>query len=96
MLENNIAAKAENKDSLVNYIKALYNMKEAITSSNESVQNLKEISWKNLGIERSMNQAIRFLDQDLSSYLDMTGQMNKSIDRIIDKSKFVVGNISFD
>lgn len=96
LLENNIAAKAENKDSLVNYIKALYNMKEAITSSNESVQNLKEISWKNLGIERSMNQAIRFLDQDLSSYLDMTGQMNKSIDRIIDKSKFVVGNISFD
>lgn len=96
LLENNIAAKAENKDSLVNYIKALYNMKEAITSSNESVQNLKETSWKNLGIERSMNQAIRFLDQDLSSYLDMTEQMNKSIDRIIDKSKFVVGNISFD
>ena len=71
-------------------------MKEAITSSIESVQNLKEIFSKNLGMERSMNQAIQFLNQDLSSYLDMTEQMNKSIDRIIDKSKFVVGDISFD
>lgn len=43
-----------------------------------------------------MNQAIRFLDVDLASYIEMTEQMNKSIDRIIDKSKFVVGNISFE
>lgn len=96
LLENKIAAKAENKDYLVSYIKALSKMKESIISSNESIQNLKETSLKNLGLERSMNQAIRFLDQDLSSYLDMTEQMNKSIDRIIDKGKFVVGNISFD
>ncbi len=96
LLENNIAAKPENKKSLIDYIKALNNMKGSIASSNESIQNLKKNSWNNLGIERSMNQAIRFLDQDLSSYLDMTEQMSKSIDRIIDKSKFVVGNITFD
>ena len=96
LLENNIAAKPENKKSLIDYIKALNNMKGSIASSNESIQNLKKNSWNNSGIERSMNQAIRFLDQDLSSYLDMTEQMSKSIDRIIDKSKFVVGNITFD
>ena len=50
----------------------------------------------NLGIERSMNQAIRFLDVDLASYIEMTVQMIKSIDRIIDKSKFIIGNIDFD
>ncbi|MEI3577421.1 MAG: hypothetical protein V8Q07_03000 [Acutalibacteraceae bacterium] len=50
----------------------------------------------NLGIERSMNQAIRFLDVDLASYIEMTEQMIKSIDRIIDKSKFIIGNIDFD
>ena len=96
LLENNIAAKPENKDSLINYIKALYNMKTSVATSNESVQVLKETSLGNLGIERSMNQAIRFLDVDLASYIEMTEQMIKSIDRIIDKSKFIIGNIDFD
>ena len=96
LLENNIAAKPENKDSLINYIKALHNMKTSVSASNESVQALKKTSLGNIGIERSMNQAIRFLDVDLASYIEMTEQMNKSIDRIIDKSKFVVGNISFE
>lgn len=95
LLENNIAAKPENKDSLTDYIKALHNMKASIATSNESVQNLKETSLKNHGIERTMNQAILFLDTDLSSYLEMTEQICKSIDRIIDKSKFVVGSIDF-
>ena len=96
LLENNIAAKPENKDSLINYIKALYNMKTSVATSNESVQALKETSLGNLGIERSMNQAIRFLDVDLASYIEMTEQMIKSIDRITDKSKFIIGNIDFD
>ena len=96
LLENNIAAKPENKDSLINYIKALYNIKTSVDTSNETVQELKKISLGNLGIERSMNQAIRFLDVDLASYIEMTEQMIKSIDRIIDKSKFIIGKIDFD
>lgn len=96
LLENNIATKPENKDSLINYIKALYSMKTSVATSNESVQVLKETSLGNLGIESSMNQAIRFLDADLASYIEMTEQMIKSIDRIIDKSKFIIGNIDFD
>ena len=69
-------------------------MKDSIILSNESVQNLKETSLKNLGIERSMNQAIRFLDQDLSAYIDMTEQMINSIERIIGKSRFIIGDVS--
>ncbi len=95
LLENNIAAKSENRNSLIEYIKALHNMKMSVTSSNEAVQNLKETSLKKQGIERTMNQAIRFLDADLSSYIEMTEQICKSIDRIIDKSKFIVGSIDF-
>ena len=95
LLENNVASKPENRESLVNYIKALHSMKTSVISSNESVQNLKETSFENLGIERSMNQAIRFLGADLSSYIEMTEQICKSIDRIIDKSKFIVGSIDF-
>lgn len=95
LFENNVASKSENRESLVNYTKALYSMKTAVISSNKYVRNLKETSLKNLGIERSMNQAIRFLDADLLSYIEMTEQICKSIDRIIDKSKFIVGPIDF-
>ena len=94
LLENNISARQENKESLVKYMKALFKMKDSIILSNESVQNLKETSLKNLGIERSMNQAIRFLDQDLSAYIDMTEQMINSIERIIGKSRFIIGDVS--
>lgn len=87
LLENDIAVRAENRESLIEYITALHNMQASIISSNESVKELKEISLKNIGLERSMNQSIRFLDSDLSSYIEMTEQMNKSIDRIIGKSK---------
>ena len=94
LIENNISARQENKESLVKYMKALLKIKDSIILSNESVQNLKETSLKNLGIERSMNQAIRFLDQDLSAYIDMTEQMINSIERIIGKSRFIIGDIS--
>ena len=94
LLENDISARQENKESLVKYMKALLKMKDSIILSNESVQNLKETSLKNLGIERSMNQAIRFLDQDLSAYIDMTEQMINSIVRIIGKSRFIIGDVS--
>lgn len=96
LLENDIATRAENRESLIEYITALHNMQASIVSSNGSVKELKEISLKNIGLERSMNQSIRFLDSDLSSYIEMTEQMNKSIDRIIGKGKLVVGSISFD
>ncbi len=71
-------------------------METSVSTSNESVQVLKETSLGNFGIESSMNQAILFLDVDLTSYIEMTEQMIKSIDRIIDKSKFIIGNIDFD
>ena len=93
LLENSIASRPDNEETLANYMRTLYGMKEAIASSNESVHKLKESSLKNLGIERSMNQAIRFLDQDLSTYLEMTEQMINSIERIIEKSRFIIGDV---
>lgn len=96
LFENEIATRQENRDSLIEYITGLHNMQSSIILSNEAVRNLKETSLGNMGMERSMNQAIRFLDVDLSSYIGMTQQMSKSVDRIIDKSKFIIGNINFD
>lgn len=93
LLENRYASTPENKEALIAYIKNIGNLKTAIAESNQSVTKMKETSLGNLGIERSLNQSIRFMDQDLSAYLDMTEQMIKSIDRIIDKSRFVIGNV---
>ena len=93
MLENEYAIKPENKESLTDYIKALHKMMLSIKEANQSVTVMKETSLNNLGIERSMNQSIRFLDQDLSEYLDMTEQMVKSIERIIGKSRFIIGDV---
>lgn len=96
LLENEYASKAENRDSLIDYIKALHGLILSIKGSNDSVVVLKKTSLNNLGIERSMNQSIRFLDQDLSTYLDMTEQMIKSIERIIGRSRFIIGEVSFE
>lgn len=95
LLENQYAVKDENKESLVKYLKALHGMQLAIRSSNESIKTMKQASLNNLGIQRNLNQSIRSLDEDLATYLTMTEQMDASIDRIMDKSRFVVGEIDF-
>ena len=95
LLENQYAAKDENKESLVKYLKALHGMQMAIRTSNESIKTMKQTSLNNLGIQRNLNQSIQFLDEDLATYLTMTEQMDASINRIMDKSRFVVGEIDF-
>ena len=96
LLENEYATKAENKGALINYVKGLYKLKLAIIKANESIVTMKTASLSNMGIERSMNQSIRFLSQDLSAYLDMAEQMVKSIERIIGKSHFVIGDVPLE
>lgn len=96
LLENQFAVQDNNKQSLTNYLNSLKGMKKAIVQSNTSVEELKTSVKQNMGIERSMNQAIRFLVEDLSTYIDNTQRIVSSIDKIIAKSKFVVGNIIDD
>ncbi|MCD7854083.1 MAG: hypothetical protein LUG66_00505 [Clostridiales bacterium] len=96
LIENNISVRPENKQSMTEYIKALYGMQVAMNSLKEKIQTLKETSLKNIGIERSLNQAIHFLDEDLSSYTDMVEQIVKSIDRIIIKSRVIIGQVKID
>lgn len=96
LLENDIATTPNNKDGLTNYIKSLHNMKGSLALSKESVAKLKETTLNILGMQRNLNQSIRFLDTDLADYIAMEDQMIKSIDRIIDRSNFVIGPIDFD
>lgn len=95
LLENEYSQREENRESLIKFLKALFGMQVSIKQSNQSVRGMKESSLKNLGIERSLNQAIRSLDEDLKSYLATTEQMITSIDRMLSKAKFIVGNVDF-
>lgn len=96
LLENSHAASEGNRASLVGFLKSLHGMHSAIKTSNESVRTMKAASLNNLGLERSLNQSIRFMDEDLGTYLNITEQMAASVERILAKSKFVVGDIDFN
>lgn len=93
LLENKYANQEGNQESLIEYLCSLREMKVAITESNVSVVDLKDSMNGNIGLERSMNQAIRFLVDDLSTYVGNTQRIVMSIDKIIAKSKFVVGDL---
>ncbi len=95
LLENPISTKKENKSNLIDYLVALRGMQNSITESNDSVSNLQTTMKGCLGMERSLNQAIRFVVADLSTYLSITERIKSSIDKILSKSKFVVGDIDF-
>ena len=95
LLENSFATQDGNKEALITFMKSLFNLQVSVKSSDASVIEMKAASLKNLGLERSLNQSIRFLDEDLGTYLSITEQMSSSIDRILAKSKFVVGEIDF-
>ena len=95
LLENSFASQDANKAELVKFLKGLFSMRNAIETANVSIRAMKEASLKNIGLERSLNQSIRFLDTDLENHLSIAEQMKGSIDRILAKSKFVVGDIDF-
>lgn len=95
LLENKFASSDDNKNHLIAYLKSLHGIQKSITEGNLSVEKLKTSMNNNLGLERSMNQAIRFVVADLSSYIVITERIKASIDKILAKSKFVVGDIDY-
>lgn len=95
LLENRFASNEDNKIHLINYLKSLHGMQNSITKSNTSMEGLKSSIEGIIGMERSLNQAARFLISDLDSYIVITERIKTSIDKILAKSKFVVGDINY-
>ncbi len=95
LFENTFAHKEDSKQHIIGFVKSMKSMQLAIYQSSPSVEGVKKASLGNMGLERTLNQAIRFLDDDLKSYLDIMETIVSSIDRIIAKSKFLIGEIDF-
>ncbi len=94
LLENKYTCNEENKPHLVKYLIALRILGKSIKKNEVSTVEMKH-SIENLrGLERSLNQSINFVVGDLDSYLTLIGRITASIDKILDKSKFIVGDIS--
>ncbi len=96
LLENQYASSEENREPLIAYLKQLYTLRQAIVNSKDGIVSMKTSIQNNIGLERSMNQSIRFLEDDLSSYLNIADQMCAGIDRILSKSRFIIGTIDLD
>lgn len=96
LLENKIASNSENKESLIEYLKALYDLKGTITNNIPSIASVQESYRESIGFERTLNHSINNLDEDLQTYLNLMERTVSSIDKIISKSTFVVGAIDFE
>lgn len=95
LLENPFSNRIENRDGLIRYLKSLYDMKTVSTGSAESISVLQTAMKDIVGIERSMNQAVRFANEDLTTYVNFIERLCVSIDKIIAKARFVVGDIDY-
>lgn len=95
LLENPFSSNDQNKENLVEYLKSLYNMSISASESAKSIDNLRVTLQGIVGIERSMTQAVRFANEELSTYVVFTERLGTSIDKILNKSQFVVGKIEY-
>lgn len=93
LLENDFSTTDTNREGLVFFLRGLNELQTSIHSSSQGVSGMKEASLHNMGMERSLNQSIRFLDQDLYDYLYLMERMTASIEKIKKKSRFIVGDI---
>ena len=96
LLENPFSNRTENRDGLIKYLKSLYDMKTAAAGSAESISGLRTTMQGIVGIERSMNQAVRFANEDLTTYVNFTERLCASIEKILIKARFVVGDIDYE
>ena len=71
-------------------------MKTAAVGSAESISGLRATMQGIVGIERSLNQAVRFANEDLTTYVNFTERLCASIEKILAKARFVVGDIDYE
>ena len=90
LLDNPFIKTPENITGLQSSNKKLEEMQIALKTSNTAIETLLVSLSGNMGIERKLTQAIRFLQNGLSSYLSMNDKMFASIERILTKSELII------
>jgi hypothetical protein len=93
LIENDFAYSEDNKSALIDFLKSLFPMKAAAIKNIEIMKDVNKSLENNIGLERTMNQAIKILMNDIKTYVTILDQINASIERIISKSRFIVGEV---
>ena len=96
LLENSFATSENNRDGLIRYLASLYGLKGSSKENIDKVIILKTSMQNLIGMERSLNQALRFIDEDLTTFLDLLQRQSTSIEKILNKARFVVGDIDYE
>jgi len=84
-----------NRESLVSFLKVLHSTKMASISTYDQFNGFLVSSTALKGLQSSLNQAISSVEIDIKQFLNFIEQMCASIDRIHEKSKFIVGVINY-
>ena len=95
LIESKHVDTPENKEGLISFLKSLNTMKDAALTASGQTNDMLATFTALKGMQRSLNQSISSLELDLKKFIEFSIQMGASIDRIIGKSKFVVGDIDF-
>lgn len=93
LVENKYASTADNLPGLKGYLLNMRQLDETITSANNGFISMRASALSLNGIEGSLNQASKFLVDDLTDYLNITTQMQSSISRLLVKSKAMFGEL---
>lgn len=92
LLENPHIITEENFEGVQEYISALTAMQDSIVAGNDGVKGFKSSINGIVGVERSLNQAIRALDAELKTYLISMEQIYASIERVKTKGSFLLAD----
>lgn len=95
LVENKYTLTGSNKNELIEYLKQLYALKDSIVQSQTGLMTLKGSFNDALGLQKAMNHAIKSANPNFDEYINITNDILTSIDRILNKSKFAVGDIDF-
>lgn len=95
LIESKYTDTPTNKEGLVSFLKGLNGLKNAALTTSKQIEGLLSNFSGLRGMQRSLNQSITSIEIDLKKFIEFSVQMGSSIDRIIGKSKFVVGEIDF-
>ena len=82
LIENPITKNDANKDGFLTYLDSLYQLRSVVFSNIPRIKGFQSVVNSTVGLERTMNQAIKFLDMDLTNYIQFNERMCCSIDKI--------------
>lgn len=93
MLDNQLVTLPANKKGMQESVCSLKEMQASISNSDRQIESFMGEVRQVLGYERTLTKAVNALILSLERYMQATGQMSSSIDRIVSKSSIVLGNI---